>query len=265
MGAPFSIVIPAFRERPRLGNTLAALIEHLDGSEPELIVVDDGSDDGTAEIATAAFAEYPNGRVLRFRLNRGKGAAVRAGALAASGEAIVFMDADLASDLCGLQPLLAALDSADIAVGSRTVTGSRTIGKAPTRAVMALGFNLMARTVMHLPIRDTQCGFKAFRRDAADRIFRIARSNRFAFDVEILTIARALELTIVEVPVVWTFVEGTSVRVIDPFQMAVDLARIGVRCRPRAVRRASNAMNPIVARIPDFEEVSTPGAAAGFS
>jgi glycosyltransferase involved in cell wall biosynthesis len=265
MGAPFSIVIPAYRERSRLGGTLAALIEHFDGSEPELIVVDDGSDDGTAEIGAEALADYPNARVLRLHRNMGKGAAVRAGALAASGEAIVFMDADLASDLAGLEPLLGALDSADIAVGSRTVPGSRTIGGTPTRAVMALGFNVMARAVMRLPIRDTQCGFKAFRRDAADRIFRVARSNRFAFDVELLTIARVLGLTIVEVPVLWTAVEGTSVRLVDPFQMTVDLLRIRVRCGSRTVRRASDAIDATPVSIPDFDEMPIPGAAAGIS
>jgi glycosyltransferase involved in cell wall biosynthesis len=244
MGALFSIVIPAYREEPRLGASLDALIEALDGSGAELIVVDDGSDDRTADIAARALAEFPDGSVLRLPRNLGKGAAVRSGVLAATGQAIVYMDADLASNLTGLEPLLAALDGADVAVGSRTVNGSSVTGSTSSRAVMARCFNGMARMVMRLPIRDTQCGFKAFRREAAERIFGLAVTNRFAFDVEVLRLAKLLDMTIVEVPVEWRAIEGSSVRLVDPPQMVFDLARIALRCRRSRLMSLDRAGEP---------------------
>jgi glycosyltransferase involved in cell wall biosynthesis len=236
MGATVSIVIPAYRERARLGITLAAVLDAMEPTGAEVIVVDDGSDDGTADIADVALARQPHGRVIRFDRNLGKGAAVRAGALAASGDVVVFMDADLASDLECFEHLLAAVERADVAIGSRTIDGSMTIGGTRRRALMARVFNGMARPVMRLPIRDTQCGFKAFRREAAERIFRQAKSNRFAFDVELLSIARALDMTVVEVPVTWRAVEGTRVRFVDPIQMSIDIVRIASRCRTSRVR-----------------------------
>jgi glycosyltransferase involved in cell wall biosynthesis len=236
MGARLSIVIPAYRERARLGSTLDAVLQHTAAADAELIVVDDGSDDGTADIAETALADRPDCRVIRLSRNLGKGAAVRAGVLESSGDVVVFMDADLASDLECLKALVVAVDDADIAVGSRTVTDSATIGGTRRRALMARVFNGMARPVMRLPIRDTQCGFKAFRRDAALRVFHQSKANRFAFDVELLTIARALGMKVVEVPVTWRAVEGTRVRFVDPLQMSADILRIAVRCRASRVR-----------------------------
>jgi glycosyltransferase involved in cell wall biosynthesis len=236
--APLSVVIPAYRESKRIGSTLEALVDKVDGTCAEIIVVDDGSDDDTVEVAEKALASVPTGKVLALEHNRGKGAAVRAGVLAASGEVVMYMDADLASDLDGLDALVAALEDADVAVGSRTFPGSRTIGGSRRRAVMARCFNLMARPVMRLPVRDTQCGFKAFRREAADRIFGLATIDRFAFDVEVLTLARGLGMTICEVPVTWRAVEGTRVRLVDPALMALDLVRIARRCRASRLQRA---------------------------
>jgi dolichyl-phosphate beta-glucosyltransferase len=239
MGPSFTVVIPAYNEEARIEATLHALMEILVPANAQLIVVDDGSRDATAAIAERRLAAVPHASVLRLARNTGKGAAVRAGVQQARGDAVVYMDADLASDRACLPGLLAALDAADVVVGSRTINGSKTIGHAPLRAVMARAFNTMARPVMKLPIRDTQCGFKAFRADAARTIFGAARANRFAFDVEVLTIARVLEMRVVEVPVTWTAVEGSQVRLLrDPLQMTIDLARIALRCRRRALRRA---------------------------
>jgi glycosyltransferase involved in cell wall biosynthesis len=247
LGAPLSVVVPAYRESQRIGWTLEALADALDGSGAEIIVVDDGSDDDTVEVAEKALASVPGGTVLQLGRNRGKGAAVRAGVLAASGNAIVYMDADLASDLSGLEPLVAALDDADIAVGSRTVAGARTVGGSRRRAVMARCFNAMARPVMRIPLRDTQCGFKAFRREIAHAIFGTTTIDRFAFDVEVLTIAHTRNYTIVEVPVLWTAVQGTRVRAVDPLQMTIDLVRIARRRRSYDLAPTAGSYDDIIA------------------
>ncbi len=246
MGVPLSVVVPAYRESQRIGWTLEALADALDGSGAQIIVVDDGSDDNTVEVAEKALASVPGGIVLPLDRNRGKGAAVRAGVLAASGDAIVYMDADLASDLSCLEPLVGALDDADVSVGSRTVTGARTVGGSRRRAVMARCFNMMARPVMRVPLRDTQCGFKAFRREVAHEIFRASIIDRFAFDVEVLTIAHARNYTIVEVPVLWTAVPGTRVRAVDPTQMTFDLIRIARRRRTYGASSAAGSYEDIL-------------------
>jgi len=231
-------VVPAYNEAQRIESSLSQITDMVAELRGELVVVDDGSRDDTLEIATRVLAFEPAATVVQLPRNRGKGAAVRAGVEAASGEAIVFMDADLASDLADLRTLLEALQHADVAIGSRTLAGSVTIGGTQGRAIMARMFNAMARPVMRLPIRDTQCGFKAFRADAARKIFTLARSNRFAFDVEVLAIASALDMRVVEVPIRWTAVSGSTVRFPrDPIQMALDLPRIALRCRLGAVRR----------------------------
>jgi glycosyltransferase involved in cell wall biosynthesis len=235
--APLTVVIPAYREAARIGVTLEALVEEIDGTGAEIIVVDDGSDDETASTAEKVLSHVPGSRVLRFERNRGKGAAVRAGALAATGDVIVFMDADLATELDALEPLVRALDAADVAIGSRTAPGSATAGGTTRRMVMARCFNVMVRHLTEVPFLDTQCGFKAFRRDAARRIFGQAKSDRFAFDVELLAIARNLDMTVVEVPVRWTAIEQSRVRWVDPPQMTLDLLRIAIRCRTRSSAR----------------------------
>jgi len=237
VGASLTVVIPAYREAARIGGTLEALVEAVDGWGAEIIVVDDGSDDDTRDTAEKVLSRVERGRVLRFEQNRGKGAAVRAGALAATGDVIVFMDADLATELDALEPLIRAVDDADVAIGSRTVPGSATTRGTARRIVMARCFNVMVRRLMDIPYLDTQCGFKAFRRDAAQRIFTSARSDRFAFDVEILALARANDMAVVEVPVRWTAIEDSRVRWVDPPQMTFDLFRIAIRCRPRTRAR----------------------------
>jgi glycosyltransferase involved in cell wall biosynthesis len=237
--AAFSIVIPAYCEEHRIGSTLDAVTDYVDGLGAEIIVVDDGSDDATSDVASKALASFPQSQVLRLDHNCGKGAAVKAGVLAASGHAVVFMDADLASDLGDLNALLGGLQHADVVIASRTHTASLTFGGTKVRAVMAQCFNAMVRGVVGTRFDDTQCGFKAFRRDAAERIFPLVHSNRFAFDVEVLAVADALGMTVVEVPVNWTAVPGTRVRAIDPLQMMFDLVRIRARCRRAALVRQS--------------------------
>jgi glycosyltransferase involved in cell wall biosynthesis len=233
-----SVVIPAYNEADRLAATLHALQRATAGQSIEVVVVDDGSSDGTAEVARATL-DSDHDRVVRLTRNSGKGAAVRAGVLESTGEAVVYMDADLATDLSALPEFVAALDHADLVVGSRMLPGAEVRDGTSDRAVMAWVFNRLVRLLTRIESRDTQCGFKALRGSVARRLFGLARCDRFAFDVEILLLARRLDLRVVEMPVVWTAVEGSSVRrVVDSIRAAFDVVRIAARWTPRRVARA---------------------------
>jgi dolichyl-phosphate beta-glucosyltransferase len=233
-----SIVIPAYDEAGRLTQTLDAVAAATAGRSLELIVVDDGSSDSTDAVAREALRGRA-GQVIRFPENRGKGAAVRAGVLASTGAAVVYMDADLATDLSALAVFLDALDRADVVVASRTMEGAVVRDGTRDRALMARVFNLIVRATTALPWRDTQCGFKAFRGPVAREIFSLARCDRFAFDVEVLLLADRLGKHVVELPVTWTAVEGSSVRRgIDSARAALDVVGIARRWRRRAVARA---------------------------
>jgi glycosyltransferase involved in cell wall biosynthesis len=226
-GSLVSIVIPAYNEVARLGTTLPALLDATDPDEIEIIVVDDGSSDDTFTVANELLGDRPRAITLRLEQNTGKGAAVRAGMLRASGDALVYMDADLATDLEDLKPLVVALDDAGVAIGSRVIEGSRVIGGTRMRATMARVWSSMVRALTGLPVRDTQCGFKAFRAPVARELFSSARVDRFAFDVEILALAQRRGMTIVEVPVTWSAKGGSRVRPFaDSVNMMWDLVRL---------------------------------------
>src|SRR5262245_15648042 len=174
----------------------------------EVIVVDDGSLDGTAAVAAGLLRGLPGSRVIRLPWNSGKGAAVRVGVAAAAGEAIVFMDADLASDVADLPALLAALEHAEVALGSRRLGG--TVDRSRVRRVGSHLFHRIARLLVPLGLADTQCGFKAFRRAEAKILFGLSRVTGFAFDVEVLALAQSMGYRIAEVPVRWNEMpEGT--------------------------------------------------------
>jgi dolichyl-phosphate beta-glucosyltransferase len=252
-----SIVVPAYNEAERLPATLETLRQR-SGSDVEILVVDDGSKDATAAVAREQLRTLSRGGLIQLRHNRGKGAAVRAGMLEAHGRVIAFMDADLATDLEALPALLDALESADVAIGSRAVEHSVVQPGTRTRTAMAHAFNRIARTLTGLTLLDTQCGFKAFRASAAQLLFRLTRIDGFAFDVEVLTLASRLGLTVAEVPVHWRAVEGTRVRTVaDSFRMTRDLLRIASRWRPdRAVAAAQQI-------IPDLPQVELEPAMSG--
>lgn len=200
----WSIVIPAFNERQRIAPTLDALFAFMDsrGAPYEIIVVDDGSSDGTGEYARQT---HPRARVLENPGNRGKGYSVRAGMLAARGGRVLFTDADLSTPIEHLAEFEAALDSGcDMAIASRALPDSRlTIRQPWWRETSGRLFNLLVRRIAGLPFRDTQCGFKAYRRAAARRLARLQRLERWAFDVEQLILARRLDLRVRELPVEW--------------------------------------------------------------
>jgi dolichyl-phosphate beta-glucosyltransferase len=214
----FSVVIPCFNEAARISTTIRATLDYLHKNSPEseLIVVNDGSTDATGRIARDVFsAAELTTRLLENFPNRGKGAAVRSGLLVARKPIALFFDADLSTPLeetpTVIEPI--ANGEADIAFGSRALD-RRLIGQhQPWRREQAGRiFNLLVRLITDLPFWDTQCGFKAFRMDACRPIFKAARIDGFAFDVELLFLARRAGLQIREIPVPWNHSAGSKVR-----------------------------------------------------
>lgn len=225
-----SIVIPAYNEAGRIGKTLGEARSYLDQTpqQAEIIVVDDGSSDDTVAVAEQHARDDARIRIIRLPHNRGKGAAVRAGMLSAEGERTLFMDADLATPMAELAKLEHALDAgADIAIGSRSLRGSNLLVRQhPAREAMGRTFNLLVKAAGLSGIQDTQCGFKLFTRAAAQQLFGEARIDRFAFDVELLLLARG-RFRVVEVPVAWRHVAESRVSPLrDASRMAWDLARL---------------------------------------
>lgn len=226
-----SIVIPAFNEEHRLGPTLERICayadEHLDSYE--VIVVDDGSSDRTAEVARSTGTGAVS--VLELGANQGKGAAVRAGMLAATGERVLFSDADLATPIEEVAKLSARLDAGyDIAIASRGLAGADIrVRQHPIREAMGRTFNVLVRLVVLGGIKDTQCGFKLFTRAAAHDLFDRATIDGFAFDVEVLWLAQK-RYRVAEVPVVWRHIEESKVSPgTDAARMFVDLFRLRLR------------------------------------
>jgi glycosyltransferase involved in cell wall biosynthesis len=230
-----SIVIPAYNEEKRLPATLDRIASWV-ASSPltirEILVVDDGSRDGTAALVEK------RGELVRLVSNpgnRGKGFAVRNGMLAAKGDWILSTDADLSAPIEELGKLIDAArrENAVVAIGSRALDRQLVKVHQPMmREFSGRAFNVVMRVVTGLPFRDTQCGFKLFRQDAAKNIFSRQIEEGFSFDVEDLLIARQLGLRAIEVPVEWSNVEGTKVSLAQGMKSFADLVRI----RTRAMR-----------------------------
>lgn len=227
----FSLVIPAYNETGRIGATVERVAQYLDTQafEWEMLVVIDGGDPAAAAEARTAAQGRANIRVLENDVNRGKGYSVRRGILAANGNRIAFIDADLSLPIEELPKMMACFDGgADVAIASRTVPGAVEEGDAPAgRGVMSRIFNWFVRMLLLPGIRDTQCGFKGFTAGAAKRIFEVAQCDRFGFDVEALYLARTFKLRVEQFPVCCRYHGGSSVnRVGDGLRMLVDLVRI---------------------------------------
>jgi glycosyltransferase involved in cell wall biosynthesis len=226
-----SIVIPAYNESARIEATLDRVMSCVEtqGWDAEVLVVDDGSKDETAEIVKLWMERYPRLHLIQNPGNRGKGYSVRNGLLQAAGDIVMFTDADLSAPMEEAGLLLTAIDSgADVAIGSRWMDRTRqTIHQPLYRQFFGRCFNAITRGVMGLPFRDTQCGFKAFRRETAQVIFRLQRIERWGFDPEILFIARKLKYRILEVPVTWGHDERSRMSYLkDGMKMLEEMAII---------------------------------------
>ena len=238
MSAPYlSIVIPAYNEAKRLGPTLDVSLKHLDarGIQAEVIVADDGSSDATASVVETVRASDPRVRLVSFPVNRGKGAAVRAGSLAATGSLVLISDADLSTPIEEHAKLAAVIRDRDldVVIGSRALPGSNVqVPQAWLRQTMGRTFNTIIRTITGLPFRDTQCGFKLMDRDRVMPLFGKMVVNRFAFDVELLFLCARFGLSVADVPVIWRNASGSKVSVLaDPLNMISDVFRVRWRFR----------------------------------
>jgi glycosyltransferase involved in cell wall biosynthesis len=231
-----SVVIPAYEEPDRLLASVEAVLKFL-GTRPyrsELLVVVDGGKAGALQAMQIAADSRPNVTLLDNGVNRGKGFSVRRGVLAAAGRFVLFADADLSLPIEDADRFVEALEGGyDVAIGSRAVPGARETGDRPAfRRWMGQGFNRLVQWVLLPGFSDTQCGFKAFRRDAAQAVFRRQRLERFGFDVEILWIATSLGYRIVELPVTCRYHSTSSVRRLrDALSMIRDLLRVRVNAR----------------------------------
>lgn len=226
-----SVVIPAYNEEVRLPRTLREIHAFLSerGYDAEILVVDDGSRDGTAAAARELGRTLPMIRVLSYGRNRGKGFAVRTGMLAATKEAALFCDADHSTPIGDIDGLWRAFDrGADTVIASRHLAGSDIRLRQPLyRRVMGRAFNLIVSLFGIRGIRDTQCGFKLFRTSLARRIFAATRTDGFAFDVEALMRARQEGSRIVEVPVRWVNAPDSRVRAVrDSWRMLLEILRM---------------------------------------
>lgn len=246
-----SIVIPSYNEEARLPGTLRQIVEYLRGAktEAELIVVDDGSNDRTAEVAQSFAQQFPL-RVLSNGANRGKGFSVRRGMLEARGRIVLFTDADLSAPIEEAGKLLAALASADVAIGSRALDrGLIELRQSMFREFAGIVFNKLVRILLRLPFVDTQCGFKAFVRERCQIIFEQQRIERFGFDPEILYLARHHGLRVVEIPVRWSHSPNTRVSMLrDSAMMFAEVLLIrwnAIRGRYRRVPRAAQSPVPL--------------------
>jgi dolichyl-phosphate beta-glucosyltransferase len=243
---PLSVVIPAWNEERRLPDTLRGVVAYLEprGRPFEVVVVDDGSTDGTADVVEKL--GWPTVRVLRSGRNRGKGHAVRTGMLEARGALRLMTDADLSTPIDELPKLERALEEGrsrgvGVAIGSRAVEGANVeVRQGAFREGMGRLFNLGVRLLLLPDLKDTQCGFKLFTAEAARAAFGASRLEGFCFDVEVLVAARERGFAVAEVPVTWRNDERTRVGLRKGARAFLDLALIrGARSRGLYSRAAS--------------------------
>ena len=231
MPPTYSIIIPAYNESERIALTLERVLAHVRDCNwnAEVLVVNDGSRDNTADIVRRYAEQHGNLALLENPGNRGKGYSVRNGMLHAAGEVVLFSDADLSSPIEEADKLFAALAAgADVAIGSRWLRTELQTQRQPLhRQLFGRVFNLLLRMILGLHYRDTQCGFKAFTRRATHLIFPLQHIERWGFDPEILFLARKFGLKVQEVPVKWAHREGTRINPVrDGLRMFLEMLKV---------------------------------------
>ena len=252
-----SVIIPAYNEERRIAASLVRLIDYLatHAGSAEVLVVDDGSDDRTGAIVEEVAASHGNAhgagatvRLLRNGRNRGKGYSLKHGVLSAAGEFLLLSDADFSTPIEELPALLEPVQSGacGIAIGSRGLDRSKVELHQPAwREAMGKVFNRLVRALTGLPYRDTQCGFKVMRREDVLPLFRAARIERFAYDVEVLYLARMAGIRVSEIAVIWRDAPGTKVNaLLDSADMLKDILRVvwrGRRGRYGSIGRSGGA------------------------
>ena len=225
-----SIIIPSYNEEMRLPATLDRIAAYLQtyGGTAEVLVVDDGSKDRTAAVAESFRTKIPLLRVVSNGVNRGKGHSVRHGMQEARGRLALFTDADLSAPIEEAGKLIDALKTNDVAIGSRAMDRDLiSVHESAFREFAGIIFNKIVRVILWLPFVDTQCGFKAFRRESCGILFEQQRIERFGFDPELLYLARRHGLRTVEIPVRWGHSPATKVSMLrDSIQMFIDVFNI---------------------------------------
>ena len=247
----YSLIFPAFNESRRLAATLEKVSSYVSQQrwKAEIIVVNDGSTDDTAEIVRQYVARNPIVRLVQNPGNRGKGYSVRNGMLNAHGDVLLFSDADLSSPISEALKLLAAIDhGAEVAIGSRWLQSElQTERQSVVRQLFGRVYNLLLRVILGLDYKDTQCGFKAFTRDAARMIFSAQRIERWGFDPELLFLARLYGLRVVEVPVEWGHAGASKINpVTDGLRMFLEL--LSIRWNGLTGKYAKAASSQVAAR-----------------
>jgi glycosyltransferase involved in cell wall biosynthesis len=253
MSASLSVIIPAYNEAARLEKTVRAIVDYLRQNSPnaEVIVVDDGSSDETAEIARAGFADAGNLRtsVISYKSNLGKGRAVRLGLLAARSDVALFSDADLSTPISEAPKLVDPIVNGqyDVTFGSRALDRELIgVHQSWRREQGGRIFNLVVRLATGMPFWDTQCGFKAFRLSVCRPLIEAATIDRFGFDVELLYLAFRAGLRLKEVPVRWDHNEGSKVSVMsDSFKMVNEVALIRQQARRGVYDSAIRAVHEL--------------------
>ena len=236
MSVHLSVVIPAYNEEKVIGSTIARVAPYLEArGENELIVVDDGSHDSTVQVVKGMLGRYPCLRLVEAGRNGGKGRAVKLGVLCSRGQFVLYTDADLVYPIEGAEPFVAELERGyDVAIGCRSHSDTlfalnpRHFPYIYQRYLVGRAYIFIANKLLGLGVKDTQCGFKAFRGDAARDIFSRTRTYDFAFDVEVIHIARLLDYRVAELPVYFLYLgEQSSVELIrDSVRMLRDLLAI---------------------------------------